>query len=225
VPFPPELLTDDEQIVLDLRPHWWNIAPASAYLAGSLVLGLYVLAKVDDSGVGSALRFLVGIAVLVALGNFALRFARWMTTNFVVTDERIISRSGLVSKRGKEIPLDRINTVFFEQGVFERIIGAGDLGIESAGESGRETFTDVMHPNDVQQEIYRQKELFERRRTQHIGQTIAAGVGANQGNQPAPAPAPADIPGQIAALDQLRRSGAITEDEYQAKKSELLRRL
>ena len=62
----------------------------------------------------------------------------------------MISRSGVVAKTGIEIPLDRINTVFFNQSFFERIIGAGDLGIESAGEGGRENFSDVRKPALVQ---------------------------------------------------------------------------
>jgi uncharacterized membrane protein YdbT with pleckstrin-like domain len=126
----------------------------------------------------------------------------------------------VVAKKGIEIPLDRINTVFFNQGFFERILGAGDLGIESAGEGGRQTFTDIRKPSLVQQEIYRQKEALEGRRVTQMGQSIAA-----QFPQQQPATPSASIPEQIEHLDRLRRSGAITEDEFQSKKSELLRRL
>jgi uncharacterized membrane protein YdbT with pleckstrin-like domain len=219
VPFPRELLSDDEQLVLDLRPHWWYIAPASAYLAIAAFIGLLVWLYVDGS-FGDFLGFISGIALLVALGYFAIQYTRWATTNFVVTNERVISRSGVVAKKGIEIPLDRINTVFFNQGFFERILGAGDLGIESAGEGGRQTFTDIRKPSLVQQEIYRQKEALEGRRVTQMGQSIAA-----QFPQQQPATPSASIPEQIEHLDRLRRSGAITEDEFQSKKSELLRRL
>jgi uncharacterized membrane protein YdbT with pleckstrin-like domain len=220
VPFPRELLTDDEVIALDLRPHWWYIVPASVYLVVALLIGLLVIPKMDENAGWKAFGFVVGIGILIALGYFAVRYSRWATTNFVVTNERVVSRRGVVAKRGIEIPLDRINTVFFSQSFFERIIGAGDLGIESAGEGGRETFTDVRKPSGVQQEIYRQKEGFERRRMTQMGQSIAAHAIPN-----APAAPAASIPDQIEQLDRLRRSGAITEDEFQAKKSELLRRL
>ncbi len=221
MPFPKELLTDDEELVLDLRPHWWYIAPAAAYLALALVVGVYVLASSDgwNNRVADVLRFVVGLAILVALGYFAQRYARWASTNFVVTNERVIARRGVVAKRGVEIPLDRINTVFFNQTFFERIIGAGDLGIESAGEGGRETFTDIRKPSLVQHEIYRQKETFERRRMAQMGQTFAQSV-----PQPAPAHGPS-VPEQIEQLDRLRRAGTLTEEEFQAKKAELLRRM
>jgi uncharacterized membrane protein YdbT with pleckstrin-like domain len=223
MPFPKELLSQDERVALDLRPHWWYITPASFYLAVSVIIGIFVLTKKDshDPAWEKGIQYIVGVGVLVALGYFLIRYARWATTNFVVTNERVIARSGVVSKKGIEIPLDRINTVFFHQSFFERLIGAGDLGIESAGEGGRENFTDVRKPSLVQQEIYRQKENFDHDQRVRLGQTIASSMPAAG----APSAPVASIPDQIEQLDRLRKSGAITEDEFQLKKSELLRRL
>ncbi len=220
MPFPKELLTDDEELILDLRPHWWYITPASAYLAVALIIGIYVLgAHGGDGGVWNVIKFVVGIGVLVAVGYFVQRYARWTSTNFVVTNERLIARRGVVSKRGIEIPLDRINTVFFNQTFFERILGAGDLGIESAGEGGRETFSDIRKPSLVQHEIYRQKENFDKRRVVQMGQTFASHVPQSS------APVGPSIPEQIEHLDRLRRAGTLTEEEFQTKKAELLRRM
>ena len=219
MPFPKELLTDDEELVLDLRPHWWYIAPAGAYLALALIVGLYVLLEGGDNAAWKALGFVVAIGVLVAAGFFVQRYARWVSTNFVVTNERLIARRGVVAKRGIEIPLDRINTVFFNQSFFERVIGAGDLGVESAGEGGRETFSDIRKPNMVQHEIYRQKENFEKRRMVQMGQTFAANAPQAQAHTGP------SIPEQIEHLDRLRRAGTLTEDEFQAKKADLLRRM
>ena len=87
-----------------------------------------------------------------------LKYFQWRMTYFVVTSRRVIYRTGVVSKHGVEIPLERINTVFFNQSILERMIGAGDLGIESAGERGMETFENVRKPSLVQNEIYRQME-------------------------------------------------------------------
>ncbi|HUP74838.1 MAG TPA: PH domain-containing protein [Acidimicrobiales bacterium] len=220
MPFPKQLLSPDEKVALDLRPHWWFIAPAAAYLVIAVIIGIFVLTADHDNTAWKALEFLAGIAVLIALGNFAMRYAKWHTTNFVVTNERVISRSGVVAKKGIEIPLDRINTVFFSQGFFERLIGAGDLGIESAGEGGRQNFSDVRKPAFVQQEIYRQKEALEAAQHSRLGSSIAASM-----QQVQPAAPTFSIPDQIEQLDRLRKAGAITEDEFQLKKAELLRRL
>ena len=64
----------------------------------------------------------------------------------------------MLAKTGIEIPLERINTVFFNQSIFERMLGAGDLAIESGGETGKQTFSDIRRPSLVQNEIYRQME-------------------------------------------------------------------
>lgn len=211
MPFPRHLLTEDEDLVLDLRPHWWFLAPAAALLALAVLFGLAALVK----DWATWMKVPIGLWVLGALGYFGLRYLTWTTTNFVVTNERVISRTGVISKRGIEIPLDRINTVFFNQSIFERVIGAGDLGIESAGEGGRQTFQDIRRPNLVQNEIYRQVEGLETRRLQRLGEAASAG-----------AHAPAEsIPDQIEKLDQLRRQGVVTDEEFERKKRELLDRM
>ena len=79
-------------------------------------------------------------------------------TYFVVTSRRVIYRSGVISKRGVEIPLERINNINFHQRLIDRIIGAGDLDIESAGKDGQSHFDFIRHPDGVQHEIYRQME-------------------------------------------------------------------
>lgn len=206
--FSRKLLNDGETIVLDLHPHWEFFIKQAAALVAAVVVGVVVLTK-DIPGWIDAL---VGVLVLVALLWFALAYARWATINFVVTSDRLIYRHGVLAKHGVEIPLERVNTVFFAQSLFGRIIGSGDLVIESAGEMGRQEFSNVRKPSAVQNEIHRQMEMNENRKFDRIGA------------QPA-GPANASIPEQIHQLELLRRQGALTEAEFQNKKSELLDRM
>ena len=219
VAFPSKLLNDNEELVLDLRPHWWFMAEPTGALVGAVLLGIAVIANIDSGGVGTVLRLLVAGLILFCLGWFGIRYAKWTTTNFVVTSERVVYRVGVLSKQGIEIPLERINTVFFHQGIFERILGAGDLGIESAGERGSETFKDVRKPSAVQNEIYRQMEANNARMY----------GGMRQANQAAAAPAATapvdDVPAQLERLDDLRKKGVISEQEFAAKKADLLNRM
>jgi len=211
--FPPDLLSDDEHVVVDMHPHWWTITPLAALLGVVVIGGIFVLSIAGD-GIGwTILQVIVGVGILATLALFLVRYARWVTTEFVVTTERVISREGVLSKSGIEIPLDRINTVFFNQQAFERILQSGDLGIESAGEGGRQNFSNIRKPNKVQAEIYAQKEAFERRRLERIGE-------ATSGVAPGPS-----IPEQIAQLDDLRQRGVLSDQEFEAKKAELLKRM
>jgi uncharacterized membrane protein YdbT with pleckstrin-like domain len=207
VAFPQKLLNDGEVVALDLRPHWWYMAEPTAALVGSILLG--VLALQSDI---SFLKIVCALLLLFCLGWFGIRYAKWSTTNFVVTSDRVIHRYGVISKHGIEIPLERINTVFFNQSIFERLLGAGDLGIESAGERGAETFEDVRKPAIVQNEIYRQMETNSNR--------------MYGGRQQAPTQESGlSIPEQIEKLDELRKRGVISEQEFAAKKAELLNRM
>jgi uncharacterized membrane protein YdbT with pleckstrin-like domain len=202
VGFPDRLLNEDEELVLDLRPHWWFFAKQAALLVVVLA-GLVALAAVNapDEAVLAG-----GAVAILALLWLLARYAKWATTNFVVTSDRLILRSGVVSKRGIEIPLERVNTVFFNQTIFERVLRSGDLLIESGGERGTQQVTDIPRPSRVQNEIYRQIEANQRRAT-------------------ASAPVPDSVPDQIDKLDALRRRGVITQAEFDAKKAQLLERM
>ena len=204
--FPQKLLNDGEVVALDLRPHWWYMSEPTGALLGSIVLG--VVALQTDIAV---IKIVCALLLLFCLGWFGIRYAKWTSTNFVVTSDRVIHRYGVIAKHGIEIPLDRINTVFFNQSIFERLLGAGDLGIESAGERGSETFEDVRKPAIVQNEIYRQMEANSNR---------ARGGGPAVTQQ-----ATLSIPEQIEKLDELRKRGVISEQEFAAKKADLLNRM
>ncbi len=100
MPFPPKLLNQSEEIILDLRPHWWRIAPASAFLAVAVIIGLISLAY----DWADPLKIIVGLGVLGALGYFVSMYVSWISDNFVVTTERVISRSGVFAKQRHRDP-------------------------------------------------------------------------------------------------------------------------
>src|SRR5215213_2190779 len=133
MPFPRRYLHETEDIVLDLRPHLWFLAGPLAALVVALLGGGLIAQKVNpgNGNVNGWFNWFWLALIIVALGWLALTYLKWTTTNFVVTTDRLIYRSGVVAKHGKEIPLERINDITFHQSVFERLIGAGDLMIES----------------------------------------------------------------------------------------------
>lgn len=202
VPFPKRLLFEGEDVILDLRPHWWFFAGPVALL----VLTLVALITTAAADLGQVAVILSAGVVLASLAWFAGRYLRWATTNFVLTSDRLVFRSGVIAKRGIEIPLERINTVFSHQSILERMLRTGDLIVESGGEQGRETFSEIPKPQDVQNEIHRQIDISQDRRSE-------------------PASREPDVVDQLNRLDDLRRRGVITEVEFQAKKQQLLDRM
>ena len=163
--FPRRLLSSGEELVLDLRPHW--IALALPVGAGVLILAaMGVALAVMPGSWPTFLRWAVVIAAIVLLLWLCIpRIVSWATSHFVVTSDRVIHRSGWFAKQSMEIPLDNINDVKFDQSVFERMIGGGDLTLESAGTFGQSTFGDVRRPERVQKVIYEMTEAKKHRLT------------------------------------------------------------
>lgn len=220
--FPRRLLIEGEELVLDTRPHW--IALARAVLIAILVIVVWVVAipRLPDGGAHDVLFWGLIVLGLVAVLWWSVRDAvRWATSHFVVTSDRVIHRQGLVAKRSMEIPLEAINDVRFQQGVFERLIGAGSLIIQSASEAGREVFQDIRHPEDVQKMIYQQGEQNQRRMYQGggAGGSSAAASRADASGNPSGAPS---VTTELQRLADLRDKGVLTEAEFQNQKKKIL---
>ncbi|HEC09029.1 MAG TPA: hypothetical protein ENI86_05595 [Acidimicrobiales bacterium] len=203
--FPDDYLREDEELVLNLKPHWWVFAQPVALLVGAIVLAA-LLSRIDSGFTG----WVAVILVLASLVYLAVVYTKWATTFFVLTDNRLIFRTGVAAKRGVEIPIDRINNINFHQGLFERLIGAGDLLIESAGEAGQSRFSNVRKPEAIQNEIHHQIDRQKSRRSGHGGET--------------PVSAPS-IATQIEDLAALRDKGLISDEEFETKRKQLLDRM
>lgn len=208
--YPRENLHANETLVLDLHPHWWFFTPSLATLIVTLLVGMWTL-----STDATWPRIPMAVVILGCLLWFGTRYAQWATTDLVLTSDRLIWRTGVVAKHGIEIPLDRINTIFFTQRLLERLIGVGDLKVESASESGAQVFENMKRPARIQNEIYQQMESNENRKFDRVSQGLTqAGVTT----QP-------DATAQLEKLAELRDRGVITEEEFQAKKTDLLGRM
>ena len=200
--YPTRLLNEGEQVVLDLNPHW-RIFLAPGLLLLIALAGLVAVPTLIDN---DETWVTIAAAVPLALGLvwFAVRYAVWRTTHFVVTTDRVIYRSGVISKAGQNIPLERINNVAFSQTALERLLRVGDLAIESAGETGRQTFADVLNPSKVENRIYAEIE-----RAGARDDTRAARAGIS-------------VADELTKLEQLRSRGVITPEEFEAQKARLL---
>ena len=145
MPYPKKLLNDYETVALDLHPHWWYFSKPAVLLVASIVFGIVARVYLDGDDEEAVSYLAIGLIVFSAFW-LAARYAKWANTNFVITSDRIIFRSGVVAKSGIEIPLERVNNVLFSQSLFERLLGAGDLLIESGGEAGQQRFSDIRRP-------------------------------------------------------------------------------
>lgn len=200
--YPKRLLSEDEVIVSEFRPHWTRILKEGALLV--LVVVLIILVQLQDWSGWISLGLIVAGLIVTAEG-----LIRWLTTLHVITNERVIYRAGLISKTGKEIPHEVINDVAFNQRALERIFGTGDLLIESAGTHGQSRYQDIPDPEGVQSLIYRERE---KRLTQ---QNIAG--------MPSSAPTSSQsVAEQLDTISRLHDEGKLSDAEFETQKRKLL---
>jgi membrane protein YdbS with pleckstrin-like domain len=208
MPFPRRLLIPDEELVLDLRPHPIALVMPAVVTIVGFVAASWLTAKTDVADWVWWVLFLIPLVLYPVPKLIA-----WLTSNFAVTSDRVIHRQGFIAKRSMEIPLEAINDVRFEQGILDRMVGAGTLVISSASEFGRNTFDDIRHPEAVQKVIYEQGESNKKRMYQ--------GSAAGQGPPPPPPAAPSAT-AELERLARLRADGVLSEEEFQVQKAKIL---
>jgi uncharacterized membrane protein YdbT with pleckstrin-like domain len=205
--YPEHLLTEDETVVTEFRPHWRLLVVPVLWLLAGIAIAVVVLGVLDiENGIVEAV--LLGLVAVALVPLVVSPFVRWFFTIYVLTTERLITRSGVIARSGIEIPLENINNVLFNQNVLERMLRSGDLLIESAGESGQSRFNDVPRPDEFQSMLYKVREA-------------RARALAREDHVPAE-PAPADATERLERLVRLHREGVITDEEFEEKRRRLV---
>ncbi|MHB1090557.1 MAG: PH domain-containing protein [Ilumatobacteraceae bacterium] len=196
-------LNPDEELILNLHPHWWHfVAPISGMVAAT-VAAIYLTRWTGNAEWNWFKQFLgwtrwaiVGVALMF----LAVRILQWRTTHFVVTSHRVIFRHGVIGKIGIDIPLERVNNVSIHQSVFERVVNAGDLLIESGGEDGQQRFSDISGPDEVQNIIHNAIRVHGGSRSNSAGSSVS----------------------QLERLEVMLQRGSITREEFDEQKQRLL---
>jgi membrane protein YdbS with pleckstrin-like domain len=200
---PAKLLNPGETVEADLRPHWKFLTAPAAAVAISAGCSLFALSEDVPRWGRLALAGLLVASLLWLAG----RWLRWRTTTFVVTNQRLVLRKGVLARTGREIMIDRLADITCRQGLLDRLVGCGDVLVESPGRDSPEVFPDLPRPQAVQSLISRL-----------LSERAAAPVGVPLSGEPT-------VVDQLAQLAELRRRGVISRREFAAKKAELLSRM
>jgi uncharacterized membrane protein YdbT with pleckstrin-like domain len=146
----PKLLTDGESVVIDTRTH-----PKALIVPGSVLLVALVVAIFLDRKVGNGVvSLIVWIVALVVVVWWTLRpFLDWLTSTYTITNRRLITREGVLARKGHDIPLMRISDVAFDQGIVDRVLGCGTLVISDASTHGSVDLHDIPRVESVQRRL------------------------------------------------------------------------
>jgi uncharacterized membrane protein YdbT with pleckstrin-like domain len=203
VTFSRRAIHEDEEVLLEARPHWSLLVGPS--LVATVVLAGSVAIYVTWSAAPRWFDWVLLGVTVVAVCRFLARLVQWRSTDLVVTTMRVIYRRGVVRRSGREILISSIQDVSYVQTLLERMIGKGELSVQSAGGRGEAPFENVRHPAVVLGLINRTIE--ESRRHDSGGD---AEVG------------PVAVADELERLSTLHRRGVITDAEYVRLKEELV---
>jgi uncharacterized membrane protein YdbT with pleckstrin-like domain len=157
-------LTEDERLVLRLHPHWKTLI--RPVLVAVLVVAAALIAEVvipSNSAAPVERLVVAAVAILAVMLWLIVPVLRWRTTIYELTTRRLRVRSGIATRRGRDIPLARINDVSFEKGLLDRLLGSGRLVVESAGEHGQILLNDIPRVEFTQATLFRLVEEEQRR--------------------------------------------------------------
>jgi len=247
MPYLDSRLASGEAVLRREHQHWFVLLANARYAIGAWVLAILLLILVqaafrDNTTVSSLIGWLVIALVVGGLLSFGWQVLRWQNEEFVVTSRRVLQTEGVVNKQIIDSSLEKINDAILSESIFGRIFGFGDLEILTASESGISRLRMLRQADDFKRAMLDAKHELELelsgarpmpgpaiRTGGPVSGAPTAGAPAATGSVPAAAPAAAvsadDVTRTLSNLADLRDRGAISAEEYEAKKADLLRRL
>jgi uncharacterized membrane protein YdbT with pleckstrin-like domain len=224
-----ELLASNEKIVYRTRKHW--IAPLLGTVTGTaLTVGgiVALIMQFAADGFWQGLLLWGGLlALLIGLALLAKSFIEWWSEEYVVTNHKVMKVSGILRKTADGSALEKINDITISQSLLGRALDYGTVVVQTATDESNLNYTAMREPVDFRKEILDQKQAFEQGDARAIAEAVRQAPQFSAPAVPAEPAAPTaeEITATIERLAGLRSSGAITAEEFEAKKAELLKRL
>ncbi len=210
------LMGQKEKIALKERQHVLVILPRLVLWGAVSVLILLVTFVLVAVTPLDGLALVLLLALVVPFWRIMVDFLNWWNEQYVITNRRVIQLEGIINKHSIDSSLEKVNDVVLEQSALGRLLNYGDVQILTASEIGVNLFRRISHPVRFKTAMLNQKEGLSQL---DIFEGKAGRVLAEE------APSRGDIPELIAELDELRKKGVITDEEFQDKKKALLAKL
>jgi uncharacterized membrane protein YdbT with pleckstrin-like domain len=148
-------LSEGEQFVLRLHPHWKTLVKPFFILAVIIAAAIAALIMLPPRSSLDAARDGIGVVVFLAVIVWGVvPLLRWQTTSYELTTRRLRLREGILSRSGRDFPLIRISDVSFSHGLIDRLLGCGNLIVESAGEHGQLILNQIPQVEQVQATLF-----------------------------------------------------------------------
>lgn len=205
------LLGEQEKIILVTKRHWFTligtifveIVLIVVILVATIVLGIIIQKYL---GIFALVGFLI---LLIPVISMIREILDWSNRQYIITNRRVMQVSGVFNKDVTDSSLEKVNDVKLEQSFWGRIFDYGDIEILTASELGANLFKRIAKPIQFKTSMLNAKERLDR--------DMSTGFAEQSQSD--------DIPGLIAQLDNLRKQGVLSEEEFNVKKAELLAKM
>lgn len=232
--YPEKMLSEGEAKVFET--HYHPVVLVKSFLPVLLFTGLWLAGLFTVEFLRERWMVVIGFALFAVLAAVAAwRLIVWLHVILALTDRRLVFQSGVFSRRSREIPLSKITDVSSYQSVSGRILGTGDLVVESESESGPVPFFNIPHPERLKatilSEAHGSMTAFRETADRSLVEDVARAVQREQPTHeitPLPPERPplySEIVDQLERLDGLRKRGVVSEEEFEKAKASLLKRL
>ena len=217
------LLADGERIALRTRQHWFATivdgrVPWALFLASLILLAL-TFTLGGDSGIRTVVGYIVAVGLIVSLAWLGRHYWSWYAQDYIVTNRRVLKVEGIINKRSADSSLEKINDAVLEQNLFGRIFGYGDLDILTAADVAIDKYRMLNKAPGFKKAMLDQKHALETEFAHVPGPPLRApGTGGRSMSAD-------EVTRALGDLAALRDRGALTPDEYERKKQELLARI
>ena len=201
------VLKQDEKKLLIIRQHWIRLVlPFFVWLVAAVLLILFA---------GTT-----GLIITLATALYPMyEYLNWKNNLWCITNLRVVDESGFFSRYSKESPLDKINNVEYDQTIWGRIFGYGNVDIQTAAELGETTYHLIHHPKLLKDTITHAQEEYKKTQITKQATQLAEAIAKSTASV---RPSQQMIADELQKLFNLYQQGAITQEEYQVQKNKLM---
>ena len=201
-------LKKDEKVLLIIRHHWLQLVlPFLVWIVISTLSAFFIPGKITA----------VIILVIAIYPLFA--YFTWVNNIWSVTNMRVIDEGGFFTRYAKESPLDKINNIEYDQSFWGRILGYGDVDIQTAAEMGETSYKMIHHPKLLKDTITHAQEEYKNIQVNNQAEQLARAIARNTVVNK---PSDTMIADELKKMFELMQAGAITQEEYLEQKNRLL---
>lgn len=211
-------LKNEEIILLITRQHWLKLVLPFFVWVLIAVVSIWLL---HETGL---------VITLIAAIYPIIEYLNWKNNLWCITNLRVVDESGFFTRYSKESPLDKINNIEFDQSIWGRLMGYGNVDIQTAAELGESTYELIADPQLLKDTITHAQEEYKNTIAYKQATQLALAIAkTNQANTFTPIASSAStihpqqlIADELQKLFDLLQRGAITQEEYLQQKNKLM---